>query len=796
MSGHRVAGPAPSAGIALLGWPAAPGLPALSPGRSVHLVGVAGAGMSGLARVMAARGLLVTGSDRHDSETAHRLRAEGIPVAVGHRADQVPPDCALVVRSPAVPDECPELAAARSAGVPVTKRAVLLGALMDAALGVAVAGTHGKTTTSGLIAFIALRAGLEPTVFVGGDLPDLGTNALAGMGRHVVLEADEYDRSFLHGHPWLAVVTNVEHDHPDIYPDLDAVCAAFLSFVRLARPDGLVLLSCQATATADFAAAAGARVERYGLLEELGAGAPEPEWLVTARRSNPEGQQFDVLHRGAAHGEFHTRLPGRHNAANCLAAIAAASAMGAPMAVVRDSVAAYRGASRRFQIIGSAAGATVIDDYAHHPSEIAATLSAARERFAGRRLWAIMEPHTYSRVAALAHDFGRALRAADETVITPVYAAREAPVAGSEPQRIAESVPGALLATSLEHAARHCAAAAAAGDVLLFLGAGDVPVASRACLRLLRERAAEAALAEAVRRSLGGQVTRNALLAAHTSLRVGGPVDVLVRASEVETLVGWWLLSHQLGLPVRVLGRGTNVLVSDAGLAGVAIVNRCERWQVEAAGDAGLVVAESGVTLAALAHALAREGWSGLEPAAGIPGSIGAALATNAGAHGWSMADSLVSAEVVSKDGAMTERSVDSLALRYRGSALRGDPTQLVVRLSLAVTRGAPEEIEERIAGLTARRRATQPASPSAGSMFKNPPGDYAGRLIEAAGLKGTVVGGARISPVHANFFVNLGTATAEDIAALVALARETVAERFGIRLELEIEPLGDDDAP
>jgi UDP-N-acetylmuramate--alanine ligase len=780
-------------------WPPSADLPPLYPGDRVHLVGIGGAGMSGLARVLAQLGLTVSGSDRGASAVLADLAGAGIAVHARHDAAALPDGCALVVRSPAVPDDNPELAAARRAGIPITKRAVLLGALLDLRLGIAVAGTHGKTTTSGLVAWVLTTAGFDPTFFVGGELPNLGTNARPGRGDYLVLEADEYDRSFLHGHPLVAVVTNVEHDHPDIYPTFDDVLDAFRAFVGRVRPAGRVVGNAASPGALAVLGAATVPVDLYHV-----AGDPEPPagtpiaWRATDLAVHGPEQLFDVRRDGTCLGTFAIRLPGRHNVGNALAAVAVAQYLGIDVAATRVALATYQGAARRFEILGHARHVTVVDDYAHHPTEIAAALAAARVRFPGARVWAVVQPHTHSRVAALVNDFAVSLADADRVILTPVYAAREAPDPTATSEHIAARCPGAVVASSAAAAADLAAAGAASGDVLLFLGAGDIDQSSRPCLARLGALALDDLREQAAQAGLGGTVTAGTLLAELTSLKVGGPGDLVVRAGTTTDLAGWWQLGHSADVPVHVLGRGTNVLVAGGGVRGLVLVNRAEQWSLEldASGEQAVVTAASGVTLAALAQALARAGWAGLEHGVGIPGSVGAGVVTNAGAHGWEMADSFLDATILAVAGRPVTWAAPELAFRYRGSALKGDTAHLVVSVRLSLRRDDPAAILARIERFTAHRRATQPATPSVGSMFKNPPGDFAGRLIEQAGLKGQRVGGAEISTKHANFFLNRGDASAADIQALVRLARARVHDLFGVDLELEIELLGDDHAP
>ncbi len=770
-------------------WPAAENLPPLSVGDSVHLVGIGGAGMSGLARVMLARGLEVSGCDREASAVLDDLQALGADVKVGHQGSHVTAATALVVASPAIPALAPDLAAAALLGIGVTKRAVLLGALLDAETGVAVAGTHGKSTTTAMIAVVLVAAGFDPTVFVGADVPELGGNARHGTSGLVVIEADEYDRSFHHGHPAVAVVTSMEHDHPDMFPEFDDVSAAFRGFAEHVRPDGLLIVWAGEPALRRIADVSLARQEWFAV-----AGDPvvpdDVDWAATDLQPVAGGSVFEVWHRGTALGRWRITLPGRHNVANALAAIAATHHLGVPTETARAALATFGGLGRRFEVVADIGGVTLVDDYAHHPTEVAATVAAARERFSGRRLWVIFQPHTFSRLEALRQGFADALHGADIGVVVPVFGARESGPFGEAAAGLA-ALAGARFAGSLDAAADMLVEEAIEGDVVIIMGAGDVQRVTRRAQSLLSRREALRLSTTARSSGLGGDVIRGGRLSEHTSLRVGGAPALLVRCAAHQDLVGWWQLAQGAGISVTVLGRGSNVLAADDGFDGVVLINRCERWEIGADGpNRSLVAAESGVTLAALGSGLGKLGWSGLEPAAGIPGSVGAAVVNNSGAHGWCMADSVEWVEVADTNGVARLSGAD-LEFRYRGSALKGRRDRLVVRVGLAMTRDEPAAIAARTAVFQAQRRATQPTTPSVGSMFVNPAGDFAGRLIEAAGLKGTRIGGAMISDVHANFFVNAGGATAADMAALIALTRRTVAERFGVTLELEIEEIG-----
>lgn len=295
--------------------------------------------------------------------------------------------------------------------------------------------------------------------------------------------------------------------------------------------------------------------------------------------------------------------------------------------------------------------------------------------------------------------------------------------------------------------------------------------------------------------SLGGRTSRGEPLARHTTLRVGGPADLFVKAETVDQVVSWFQLARHYGLPVLALGSGSNVLVSDRGVRGVVVEIACAGYTLIEQGDTGILRAEAGASLPALAYTLARQGWGGFEQGIGVPGTVGACVVNNAGAHGWSMADNVLDVRVLGPSGTVYELPAAALDFEYRSSRFKRQAPherEIVLRADLAVHRADPETLKERMATYTAHRRRTQPTDPSVGSMFKNPPGDYAGRLIEAAGLKGYQSGQAQVSTKHANFFINRGGATAADITALIHAARTAVREQFGVSLELEIEPLGD----
>lgn len=454
----------------------------LQPGMKVHLVGIGGIGLSAIARVLHGRGFSVSGSDQHSTELTRALTSEGIVIYAGHHAEWVS-DSDLVVLSSAVPPDNPEAREARRRGVTVVKREQILGELTAGTITIAVAGTHGKTTTSAMIAWILTEAGVDPTFIVGGVLQNLGTNARSGAGPHFVIEADEYDRAFLGLRPHVAVITTLEHDHPDCYPTLEDMRLAFGQFADRVADSGLLIVCGDDTQARDLGminTGLGRRVQSYGLERKwdwwaegshLGAGALFEVGRSSAKSNGTEGQKSRRL------GSCALQVPGYHNVLNALAALAASAEAGVDFDTAASALTRFRGTARRFEVKGHVAGITVVDDYAHHPTEIRATLAAAHIKYPGRPIWAVFQPHTYSRTAALVGEFGPALATADHVIVTAIYAARERDTLGMSGQVIVDRIPpghpDARYMETLERAKETLLQEVRPGDLVITLGAGD-----------------------------------------------------------------------------------------------------------------------------------------------------------------------------------------------------------------------------------------------------------------------------------------------------------------------------------
>jgi UDP-N-acetylmuramate--alanine ligase len=471
--------------------------------RRVHMVGIGGAGMSGIARILLDRGGMVSGSDAKESRRVRALRACGAQIRIGHDAsslDLLPGGATAVITThAAIPKSNPELVEARRRGIPVVLRPAVLAELMEGCTKLMVTGTHGKTTTTSMLTVALQRCGLDPSFAVGGDLGEAGTNAHHGSGDCFVAEADESDGSLLEYTPDVAVVTNIESDHLDFFGSSDAYTAVFDSFVERLVPGGALVVCTDdpgGAALAERTAALDIQVLRYGSGSDGGSGGSADALAGTLLSWEQQGTGA-VAHVKLA-GEIHPwvmrlSVPGRHMALNALAALLAAVEIGAPADCVLDGLAGFEGVRRHFELVGTAASVRVFDDYAHHPTEISATLEAVRtllEQSGNGRSLVVFQPHLYSRTSAFAAEFGRALDAADEVFVLDVYGAREQPLAGVSGANVAEhvSVPVQYL-PDFSAVADAVAAVALPGDVVVTMGAGDVTMLAPEIVTALRVRA-------------------------------------------------------------------------------------------------------------------------------------------------------------------------------------------------------------------------------------------------------------------------------------------------------------------
>ena len=438
--------------------------------RHVHFNGVGGVGMSGLAEVLRTLEFDVSGSDMKEGENTKNLRRLGVRVDLGHRAENVH-GADVIVYSSAISKENPEIVEARQLGVPVISRAEMLAELMRVKYGVAIAGSHGKTTTTSLVATVLRAAGFDPTVVVGGRMAALGSTARLGIGDLLVAEADESDGSFLRLTPTIAVVTNIDPEHLDYYGTHERIKDAFVEFIEKVPFYGLAVLCLDHPDVQDLLPRVARRHVTYGL-------SPQADYFARNVEVQGVSMTFDAFRRGEPLGRFSVRMPGQHNVLNTLAAIAVADELEVPLDVLKEALATFHGVARRFTVVDVAEGVALVDDYGHHPAEIRATLAAARRAYGGKVLVAF-QPHRYTRTQHLFDDFARAFNDADSVFLTDIYAAGEKPMAGVSSQALAKAIQAhghhsVRYVADRAELAQALAAAASPGDVAIALGAGDI----------------------------------------------------------------------------------------------------------------------------------------------------------------------------------------------------------------------------------------------------------------------------------------------------------------------------------
>ncbi len=764
--------------------------------QRIHCVGVGGMGVGPLALYLAQAGFNVSGEDDALSPEMHAVLTRS-SVTVG----SIPDDAELVMYSSAIRKTHPAYVAATARALPLVRRGELLAEVTREKRLVAVCGSHGKTTTTAMLAIALREAGFPAGYIVGGLLADDTPPAGVGASDWVIAEIDESDGTIEGFSPEITVVVNLDWDHPDHYRRIADLEATFRAL--LVRTRGAILVS--------DACALSARV--LGTLTGSGvplgtAGERLTASVATFGRSGDFQSEIvaetnDVvtlrLTGRFANTETKVRARGAFNALNATAALAALQLMGSP--VSGRLLAEYRGVRRRQAILHAAGGITVLEDYAHHPAEIRALLTSLRQRPRAEagRLVVIFQPHRFSRTAQFKTEFAAALAIADVVHLLDVYSAGEAPVAGgttadiyAEMKRIAPALALSYLPANETEFSRGLSRQVAAGDVVAFVGAGDIDRKAREWLDVLRadENRAQVwdahftALKTAV--SAATKVRREEPLASKTTLRVGGAARVYAEPGMVSDLQALLRITQTRQIEVFVLGRGSNLLVPDAGVDGLVISLAHEAWAGFELRPEGRVWVGAGLRLKNLCGLAAKSGLVGFEFLEGIPGNVGGALRMNAGAMGGWMFDVVEEVQVIAGDGTVQTLSKAAMHVEYRHCAELQHAIALGALLRPAAESNAAE-ISRQIDMYRKKRQESQPREPSAGCIFKNPTGTSAGRLIDECGLKGERVGDAEVSSVHANFIVNRGQARGEDVLELVRRVRARVRQVKGVDLQPEV---------
>jgi UDP-N-acetylmuramate--alanine ligase len=744
----------------------------------IHLIGVAGSGMSGLAALLLELGHQVTGSDKVRTQETDRLQRLGLQFHPQHRAEDAR-EAELIIFSSAIKMDNPILASAREAHKPEVRRAQALAAIMRGKRGIIVAGMHGKTTTSAMTAHVLREGGLHPSHYVGAEIPILASNAhWDGRGEYFVAEGDESDGTLEYFHPEHALILNIEEEHLDFYSDLAAIEKVFAKLI--AQTSGTVFYSAD-----DVNAARSCRSCRhaisYGFSEQADYRGAEIELQNFA-------SVFCIYRSGKQIGEAVLNVPGQHNVHNAIGVIALATELGIPFEKIAASLRKFEHARRRFEIKYASDRFLLVDDYAHHPTEIRATLRTARST-GRKRVLTMFQPHRYSRTKALCQEFGGAFDDADQVVVTDVYAASETPISGVSGRTIVDEIVrhghgGVTYQPRLEWVHRDMGNMIDSGDLVLSLGAGNIH-------EQLSILAADLVIAEKLKEIVGpeGEVRLYEPLSKHTTLRVGGPAQFWVEPRNEEAFAGLIRFCRHETLPLFVIGRGSNLLVRDGGIRGV-VVHPCggDFDRIDVHGHE--ITAGVGAKLKEIAYAGKSAGLGGLEWMEGIPGAVGGGLRMNAGAMGAQTFESVVRVRYLDAEGNPHTKTRDELDVRYR------HVHDLVENYAVsAVFRGKPappEEIAKRLEESQQKRRTSQPIAKSAGCIFKNPESVPAGKLVDELGLKNSSVGKARVSEVHGNFIVNDGGATATEMLELIDRIKSAARTKRGIELETEVQIVGE----
>lgn len=761
----------------------------VGPTTRVHIVGVGGAGMSSLAALLVGYGCAVSGCDAAHSEMLEQLAGLGVEVSDHHDATHVR-DVDVVLWSPAVPRDHVELLAARGGECVMLARPEVLAELASAMRLIGVTGTHGKTTATSMLVQIMAAAGRDDARLLGAPVRGVGFGGHYAPG-DLLAEVDESYGAFSALHAYAMGLLNVEADHLDHYGSLENLEAAFADV--LTRTTGPVVVWTDDPGAARVAS----RVPR----DVVSVGThPNAWWRLVDEEHTRRGSRARLV--GPVDVELDLAVLGHHNLANAALAGALAMALGVQPAHVTEGLARFRGAPRRFDHLGTWRGIDVVDDYAHLPGEIGATVAAAR---AGgyRSIVAVFQPHRVSRTLSVGEDFAPAFDDVDTVIVTDIYTAGEENPEGLNGEYVANflSRRGRTLthyAPTLLEAARSLEQYATDADLVLIVGAGDVTHV----LDHLDDVAAypmdswpSAAVHPSPRSAgaflgTGPQVVYDAPVGALTTYRVGGSVAALVTLSNDADVHEFSSALSSSTRPVVAIGNGSNLVVAEGRheVVAVRLDGDFTDLQVEERGTEVLVLAGAALDLPVAARRLAAEGVVGFEWAVGVPGTFGGAVAMNAGGHGSDMQASVSRVEVWS---AGRTRWLDAAELHfgYRHSSLEvGD---IVTRVELRLERGDATLAREQISSIVRWRRENQPGGANAGSVFRNPPGDSAGRLIDAAGLKGIRLGTAMVSPKHANFIIADPGGSANDVVALMRHVRERVHATTGVTLEYEHRLLG-----
>ncbi len=747
----------------------------------IHLIGVAGSGMSGLALLLIGMGHELSGSDRVTSDETQRMQGLGLKFSSPHSAESVK-GVDIVVYSSAIRPTNVARAAADAQGIRCMRRAECLAAILGTKKGVLISGTHGKTTTSAMSAHLMRRGSVRPSHYVGAEIPVLGSNAHWDQeGQYMVAEGDESDGTLQLYASEHMVVLNIEEEHLDFYErGLEQIKEVFSTAISKTRGSVIYCKECE-VAKELCAPASGS----------ISYGWEDADYTASNVLEQGGSVGYDVYKFGELLGRVELGVPGRHNVLNSLAAIAVAEVTGVKFNDAARALSTFAGAKRRFETKYLTDRLRIVDDYGHHPTELAATLQTARS-LNPKRIVVLFQPHRFTRTQKLAVEFGEVLQQADSVFVADVYPASEPPIPGVTGQTIVDAMQEsgdtpAKFIGGVDTAHHHVGNTLKPGDLLITLGAGNVHEAGTKITRdmTVLEDLDRYAHSEHLKMSLYEPMRK------HTTMLVGGPAQFWIEPQTFEACAKIVSFCRSRGIPVRFIGRGSNLLVRAGGIRGVVIhPNKGKFSEVSVEGDT--ITAGAGARFKKLASVAMQHGLSGFEWMEGIPGNVGGGLRMNAGAMGVETFDQVVDVTFLDEDGQIRTRGRAEIESFYR------NVPELQRNYALCATfkgtKGDPEAIKQLMEISKNKRQTSQPVAASAGCIFKNPSPDLpAGMLVDQLGMKDVNVNKARVSTVHGNFMVNEGKANAEDVLELIELVRDKARDERGVELETEVQILGDD---
>jgi UDP-N-acetylmuramate--alanine ligase len=746
--------------------------------QRIHIIGVCGSGMSGLARLLLAQGHRISGSDLVSAEQASLYIPAGVKYFDHHHASNVG-DAALVVFSSAIAAENPERIAAVKRNVLCVRRAECLVILAEAKSAYVVAGSHGKTTTSSMLTHVLRQADLNPSHYIGAQVPLLGANAAWTEGAPFVVEADESDGTLALFAPQASLILNIEEEHLDFYHNVEEIVQVFATLCE--RTHGPIVY-CADDRNSMLLCSHCEQAVSYGM-SELAA------YRALDVRLENFSSRFTVLKRGQLLGDVALEVPGMQNVSNALGVVALATELGIAWNQIVSALAEFRGAARRFEVKYHSTDYMVVDDYAHHPTEVKATLAAARNS-GWKRVLALFQPHRYSRTKAFLNEFAGAFHDASEVFITEIYAASEAAMAGVTGEAVAEAVraekhPKVHYEPTLGRLRAAVNSILQPGDLVITLGAGDI---HRVAQYLAQGLTWHTELSRLLKSE--SILKRDEPLHKHTTMRIGGPAQLWFEPVDEDDLKLGLRFAHDRGIPVTFIGRGSNLLIREGGIHGLCIhLGRPHFNRIEVKGE--YVTVGAGARLKQIVADARKHNLGGFEFMEGIPGNLGGALRMNAGAmQGWTM-EVVESVRSIDLLGHVHEVNKAEMEIHYRN--VPHFQAHIAVSARLKGIPSSKDEINEKLKAFSGKRWTSQPAAPSAGCIFKNPGPLPAGQLIDELGLKNLSVGPARVSEVHGNFIVNDGGATADDVLQLIALIQSRARETRQIDLHTEVIVLGEE---